>query len=76
MFDLLSEQGYRVAIAKNGETALQRMQTSQPNLILLDVMMPRIDGFETCQKLKANPTTKEIPVIFMTALSDTNSLKI
>jgi signal transduction histidine kinase len=70
LFDLLSEQGYRVAIAKNGETALQRIQTSQPNLILLDVMMPGIDGFEACQKLKDNPATKDIPVIFMTALSD------
>ncbi|MFB2767763.1 sensor histidine kinase [Pelatocladus sp. BLCC-F211] len=70
LFDLLSEQGYRVAIAKNGETALQRMQTSQPNLILLDVMMPGIDGFETCQRLKANPATRDLPVIFMTALSD------
>ncbi|MEG4589050.1 response regulator [Microcoleus sp. MOSTC5] len=70
LFDLLSEQGYRVAIAKNGETALQRVQLSEPNLILLDVMMPGIDGFETCQRLKANPATRDIPVIFMTALSD------
>ncbi|MEG4231670.1 response regulator [Microcoleus sp. Pol11C3] len=70
LFDVLSEQGYRVAIAKNGETALQRVQSSEPNLILLDVMMPGIDGFETCQRLKANPVTRDIPVIFMTALSD------
>lgn len=70
LFDLLSEQGYRVAIAKNGETALQRLQSYQPNLILLDVMMPGIDGFETCQRLKANPETRDVPVIFMTALSD------
>ena len=70
LFDLLSEQGYRVAIAKNGETALQRLESSQPNLILLDIMMPGIDGFETCQRLKANPATADIPVIFMSALSD------
>ncbi|MEG4092445.1 response regulator [Microcoleus sp. Pol12B4] len=70
LFDVLSEQGYRVAIAKNGETALQRVQSSEPNLILLDVMMPGIDGFETCKRLKANPATRDIPVIFMTALSD------
>jgi two-component system, NtrC family, sensor kinase len=70
LFDLLSAQGYRVAIAKNGETALQRIESYQPNLILLDVMMPGIDGFETCQRLKANPVTAAIPVIFMTALSD------
>jgi two-component system, NtrC family, sensor kinase len=70
LFDLLSEQSYRVAIAKNGETALQRLQSYHPDLILLDVMMPGIDGFETCQRLKADPTTRDIPVIFMTALSD------
>ncbi|BAY61856.1 response regulator receiver sensor signal transduction histidine kinase [Calothrix brevissima NIES-22] len=71
LFDILSEIGYRVAIAKSGEAALQRLQSYQPDLILLDVMMPGIDGFETCQRLKAEPTTCEIPVIFMTALSDT-----
>jgi two-component system, NtrC family, sensor kinase len=70
LFDLLSAQSYRVAIAKNGETAIQRLQSSQPNLILLDVMMPGIDGFETCQRLKANPSTHDIPIIFMTALTD------
>lgn len=70
LFDLLTEQDYRVAIAKNGETALQRVRSSEPNLILLDVMMPGIDGFETCKRLKASPETRDIPVIFMTALSD------
>ncbi len=70
LFDLLSQQGYRVAIAKNGEAALERLQSYQPQLILLDVMMPGIDGFETCKRLKANPTTSDIAVIFMTALSD------
>jgi two-component system, NtrC family, sensor kinase len=70
LFDLLSEQSYRVAIAKNGETALQRLRSYLPDLILLDVMMPGIDGFETCQRLKAEPATRDIPVMFMTALSD------
>ena len=70
LFDLLSQQGYRVAIAKNGETALERLQSYLPQLILLDVMMPGIDGFETCKRLKANPTTSDVPIIFMTALSD------
>ncbi len=70
LFDVLSAQGYRVAIAKTGETALHRLQISQPNLILLDVMMPGMDGFETCQQIKANPAIRDIPVIFMTALSD------
>lgn len=70
LFDLLSEQGYRVAIAKNGEAALEKLESFLPKLILLDVMMPGIDGFETCRLLKANPNTQDIPVIFMTALSD------
>jgi signal transduction histidine kinase len=71
LFDVLSEIGYRVAIAKSGDAALQRLQSYHPDVILLDVMMPGIDGFETCQRLKADPTTRNIPVIFMTALSDT-----
>ncbi|HEY9882679.1 MAG TPA: response regulator, partial [Thermosynechococcaceae cyanobacterium] len=70
LFDVLSEMGYRVAIAKSGEAALQRLQSYQPDIILLDVMMPGIDGFETCQRLKADLATCNIPVIFMTALSD------
>lgn len=73
LFDLLTEQGYRVAIAKNGEAALEKLESYVPQLILLDVMMPGIDGFETCKRLKANPTTEDIPVIFMTALSDSGN---
>jgi signal transduction histidine kinase len=71
LFDVLDASGYRVAIAKNGESALSRLQGSLPNLILLDVMMPGIDGFETCRRIKATPQACDIPVIFMTALSDT-----
>lgn len=71
LFDLLDASGYRVAIAKSGEIALKRLESSLPDLILLDVMMPGIDGFETCQRIKANDATRDIPVIFMTALSDT-----
>ncbi len=70
LFDVLSGSGYRVAIAKTGESALKRLQDHLPDLILLDVMMPGIDGFEICQRLKANDHTKDIPVIFMTALSE------
>ncbi|WP_008319041.1 sensor histidine kinase [Leptolyngbya sp. PCC 6406] len=71
LFDLLDASGYRVAIAKSGEIALKRLQSSIPDLILLDVMMPGIDGFETCQRIKAAAHTCDIPIIFMTALSDT-----
>ena len=70
LFDFLSGSGYRVAIAKSGESALRRLQASHPDLILLDVMMPGIDGFETCRRIKANVDTQNIPIIFMTALSE------
>lgn len=66
----LEDNGYRVAVAQGGEEALKRAEFVQPDLILLDVMMPGIDGFEVCRRLKANPDTKAIPVIFMTALAD------
>jgi len=58
-------------LAENGRLALQSIQNQLPDLILLDVMMPEIDGFETCRQLKANKTTQEVPVIFMTALAAT-----
>lgn len=69
----LKEAGYAVRIAVDGEGALQQMSQGLPSLILLDVMMPGIDGFETCRRLKENPDTFEIPVIFMTALTDSDS---
>ncbi|MBE9052639.1 hybrid sensor histidine kinase/response regulator [Nostocales cyanobacterium LEGE 11386] len=69
--DALDQAGLEVWVAKSGKVALERVKYALPHLILLDVMMPEIDGFETCRQLKANPVTKEIPIIFMTALSDT-----
>lgn len=69
--DALSQAGFEVRVAKSGKMALERVKYALPDLILLDVMMPEIDGFETCRRLQANPDTKQIPVIFMTALSDT-----
>ena len=71
--DTLSDAGFEVAIAPSGERAFKQLQLQLPDLILLDVMMPIMDGFEVCQQLKANPITQDIPVIFMTALSDTES---
>ena len=68
--DLLIAYGFEVLIAKGGEDALQKLQRVQPDLILLDVLMPGMDGFETCRLLKASPQTEDIPVIFMTALAD------
>ena len=70
--DHLEENGFEVAVALGGEEALERAAFLEPDLILLDVMMPGIDGFETCRRLSAAPATRAIPVIFMTALADVN----
>ncbi len=71
--EVLTAAGYTVATVLDSERALKRIPTHPPDLILLDVQMPGMDGFETCQRLKAEPSTATIPVIFMTALSDTES---
>ncbi len=71
LFDFLSDSGFKVLVAQDGESAIEKVNYGHPDLILLDVMMPGIDGFETCRRLKANPATHDIPVIFMTALSET-----
>lgn len=68
--DQLEEQGFRVAVAEDGEEAIRRAQRIRPDLILLDVMLPGIDGFETCRRLKADELTRDTPVVFMTALTD------
>lgn len=68
----LDQSSFEVWAARSGEKALQRLENDDlPDLILLDVMMPGIDGFETCKQLKSNPRVQDIPVIFMTALSET-----
>jgi diguanylate cyclase (GGDEF)-like protein/PAS domain S-box-containing protein len=66
----LTEQKYEIRCAKNGSMALRAAQTALPDLILLDVKMPDMDGYEVCQQLKASPATCHIPVIFMSALDD------
>lgn len=71
IFNVLDESGLEVLVAQDGESALQKIEYITPDLILLDIMMPGIDGFETCSRLKSNPSTSEIPIIFMTALSNT-----
>jgi len=70
LFRFLSDQGYKVRIAQDGPQALEQVTFAPPDMILLDVMMPEMDGFEVCYQLKKNPATNEIPVIFMTALND------
>lgn len=71
LVNLLRDVGLRVLVATDGESAIEQIEYIKPDLILLDVMMPGIDGFETCQRLKANVETAKIPIIFMTALSET-----
>ncbi len=70
--DFLREPGFEVRVAKSGIQALKILETASPDLILLDVMMPEMDGFETCRHLKALEKTKDIPVIFMTAVADSS----
>ena len=71
LVQLFDKQGFEVFVATDGEGALEQIPSILPDLILLDAMMPGLNGFETCQRLKANPKTAGIPVIFMTALSET-----
>ena len=69
--NFLKSVGFKVLIAKNGKRAIQKVEHANPVLILMDVMMPEMDGFEACRILKSQDNTKEIPIIFMTALADT-----
>ncbi|WP_019505850.1 EAL domain-containing response regulator [Pleurocapsa sp. PCC 7319] len=66
----LNKQGYKIRCAKNGVMALKAASKILPDLILLDIKMPDMNGYEVCQKLKTNPLTKDIPVIFLSALDD------
>jgi len=68
--DPLEAQGYEMAEAENGMQALELIASRPPDVILLDLMMPRLDGFEVCRLLKANPKTAHIPILIVTALSD------
>ncbi|MCP4104286.1 MAG: hybrid sensor histidine kinase/response regulator [Desulfobacteraceae bacterium] len=70
--NILREKKHKTAIAKSGVQALKFVEKKLPDLILLDIMMPEMDGFETCQNLKGRSDTRNIPVIFISALSDTS----
>jgi putative two-component system response regulator len=70
--NILKEDGYKVRPAINGNLALRAVAQKKPDLILLDIKMPEMDGYQVCQALKENPETKDIPVIFISALSDTS----
>src|SRR5580704_15593037 len=68
--DLLLQRGYDVAVATNGLRALALAEVKPPDVIMLDVTMPELDGFEACRALKANEVTRAIPVLFLSALDD------
>ena len=70
LVEMLGREGYRVLVAREAESAIEQARYAKPLVILLDVMMPGMDGFECCRRLKQDPATADIPVIFMTALGD------
>jgi len=67
---ILESKSYDVVIAHDGQEGLKKVQTEQPDLIILDVMMPEMDGYEVCAKLKADPACSHIPVLLLTAVGD------
>lgn len=73
LYETLDGRGYKLLVADHGEKALTIAQKSLPDLILLDIMMPEMDGYEVCRRLKASPATQGISVIFLSALEDTDS---
>jgi len=71
---ILMDAKYRVAVAQTGLTAFDQLSRVNPDLILLDIMMPEMDGFEICRRLKQNPATDDIPIIFLTAKTETDDI--
>jgi two-component system, sensor histidine kinase and response regulator len=72
--NILKEQHYKIAIAKSGEEALHLLESMRPVLILLDIMMPKLDGFETCRIIKSKKEWSDIPIIFLTARTEVNDV--
>lgn len=71
--DLLTRDGYRVTVAGDGERALEVVTQEHPDLVLLDILMPKMDGYEVCRRLKSDPSTRLIPVVLVTGLTDSDS---
>lgn len=74
LVELLSSKNYNLYLFESGEAALNNIETNTPDLILLDVMMPQINGYAVCRRLKSNPQTQDIPIIFMSALDKTRDI--
>jgi CheY-like chemotaxis protein len=71
----LSAEGYEITMAGDGQSTLEAVSRIQPDLVLLDIMMPRLSGYEVCQRLKQNPATRDIPVIMVTALNQQGDIE-
>jgi len=71
---MLKKENYQINVAQSGPKALEILEQVLPNLILLDITMPEMDGYEVCERIKQNPLTKDIPVIFLTAKTETESI--
>jgi len=72
--NFLLEQGYNIFVSNDGENALKTLQVNKIDLVLLDIMMPGLDGFEVCAKMKTNQETQHIPVIFLSAKAETEDI--
>lgn len=73
LYETLKDRGYRLLIANDGEKALSLAQRHHPEVILLDIMMPDLDGYQVCERLKADPTTADSAVVFLSALDDVDA---
>ncbi len=71
----LSDAGYQIVMAYDGQEALDRVVDSQPDLILLDIMMPKLSGYEVCEQLKEDAVTKNIPILMVTALNEMGDIE-
>ena len=71
----LADDGHEIEFAVDGEDTLKRVESFQPDLILLDIMMPRMSGYEVCQQLKGSEATRDIPVLMVTALKETGDIE-
>lgn len=71
---LMADNGYDVGVAQNGHQALEFVKKNSPDLVLLDIMMPDMDGYEVCRQLKSNLSTRHIPIIFVTAKTDSEDI--
>jgi CheY-like chemotaxis protein len=71
----LSSDGYQISMAYDGQATLERVARAQPDLILLDIMMPKLSGYEVCQRLKADESTRDIPIVMVTALNEMGDIE-